>query len=231
MCGRFTRFLSWREIIELYELTLDWEIGRNDEPRYNIAPTDTVPFVVRGQNGSNHSLKEGRWWLVPWWAKEMPKQAMFNARIETVDTSGAFKDAFKSKRCLIPADGFYEWTVNPDDGKKDPWYIFQPDHQPFSFAGLWAHNDKLDVTSCTIVTMPAGEPMSKLHDRQPVILDPEVYDAWLDPETPPGDAKQLLHENLDADLQFHRVSRAVNATTVDKKPNDNPTMVEPINPL
>lgn len=111
MCGRFTRYLSWQEIHHLYRLTTDWERGRNDEARYNIAPTETVPFIVAGRNGA-HSLKEGRWWLVPWWAKEMPKQAMFNARVETVATSGAFKDAFKSKRCLIPADGFYEfmWT-------------------------------------------------------------------------------------------------------------------------
>jgi putative SOS response-associated peptidase YedK len=100
----------------------------------------------------------------------MPKAAMFNARIETSDTSGAFKDAFTSTRCLIPADGFFEWT-KAEDGGKDPWHIFLPGPKPFSFAGLWAHNKKLDVTSCTIITMPAGEPMAKLHDRQPVILD------------------------------------------------------------
>lgn len=228
MCGRFTRYLSWREIIELYNLTLDYEVGRNDEPRYNIAPTQTVPFVVSDEG--DQRLKEGRWWLVPWWAKEMPKQAMFNARVETVATSGAFKDAFRLKRCLIPADGFYEWTKG-DDGGKDPWHIHLPDHAPFSFAGLWAHNDKLDVTSCTIITGPAEDPMSKLHDRQPYILDREVYDAWLDPETPPEDAKQLLHENLDGDLQFHRVSRAVNASTVEKQRNDRSPMIEPVNPL
>jgi putative SOS response-associated peptidase YedK len=230
MCGRFTRYLSWREIVELYQLTAEWETGRNDEPRYNIAPTQTVPFVVAGEHG-NHALREGRWWLVPWWAKEMPKQVMFNARVETVDTSGAFKDAFKSKRCLIPADGFYEWTINPDDGKKDPWHIHLPDHQPFSFAGLWAHNDKLEVTSCTIITGPATAPMTKLHDRQPYILDPEVYNAWLDPETPPADAKQLLHENLDGDLEFYRVGREVNATVINKQRNDGPSMIGPVNPL
>ena len=107
MCGRFTRYLSWREIHDLYRLTAESETGRNDEARYNIVPTQTVPFVVSGENGAQ-SLKEGRWWLVPFWAKEMPKQAMFNARIETVDNSPAFREAFKSKRCLIPADGFYE---------------------------------------------------------------------------------------------------------------------------
>lgn len=79
--------------------------------------------------------------------------------------------------------------------------------------------------------MPAGDPMSKLHDRQPVILDPEIYDAWLDPETPPADAKQLLHENLDSDLEFHRVGREVNGSTIEKKRNDDPSMIVPINPL
>lgn len=162
-------------------------------------------FVTAGDDG-NHKLREGRWWLVPWWAKEMPKAAMFNARVETADTSGAFKDAFKSKRCLIPADGFYEWTKNPDDGGRDPWHIFLPGPQPFSFAGLWAQNNALGITSCTIITMP----MRQLHDRQPVILDPAVYDAWLDPSTP--ELKSLLNRNLDGELQFHRVSRDVNST-------------------
>jgi putative SOS response-associated peptidase YedK len=103
-----------------------------------------------------------------------------------------------------------------------------PDHQQFSFAGIWAYNKNLDVTSCSIVTMPAGETMRQIHDRQPVILDPDVYDAWLDPETPPSDAKQLLHENLDGVLEFYRVSRDVNASVKNKLPNDSPHMIERI---
>lgn len=169
MCGRFTQQLPWPELVRLYRLTMDYELHKNAEPRYNIAPTQIVPFVTKGDEG-NHRLREGRWWLAPWWAKEMPKQAMFNARSETADTTGAFKDAFKSKRCLIPADGFYEWTKSADDGGRDPWYIHLPEHQPFAFAGLWAHNTKLDVTSCTILTAPAAEPITQLHDRQPIIL-------------------------------------------------------------
>ncbi|MEO5326189.1 SOS response-associated peptidase [Mesorhizobium sp. CC13] len=211
MCGRYTRYLSWSEIHRLYRLTTDWERQRNDAPAYNIAPTEDVVFVTAGENG-NHKLREGRWWLVPWWAKEMPKGAMFNARSETADTSGAFKDAFKSKRCLIPADGFYEWTQSPADKGRDPWYIFLPDHRPFSFAGLWAHNDNLGITSCTILTAPAQDPMVSLHDRQPVILAPEVYDAWLDPRTPGGEAKALLSQDLDGQLQFYRVDRQVNSS-------------------
>jgi putative SOS response-associated peptidase YedK len=154
ICGRFTRYLPWSEIVRLYRLTLDYEISKNTAPAYNIAPTVEVPFVSAGENG-DHKLREGRCWLVPWWAKEMPKAAMFTARIETVDTGSAFKEAFRTRRCLIPADGFYEWTKSPADGGKDPWHMHLPDRQPFSFAGLWAHNNKLDITSCTIITAPA----------------------------------------------------------------------------
>lgn len=160
MCGRFTRFHSWADIHEMYRLLPSTETGRNTEARYNIAPTEDVYFVTADEDGGQ-KVRQGRWWLVPWWAKEMPKGAMFNARIETADTSSAFKDAWKSKRCLIPADGFYEWTRNQSDGGRDPWFIHLAGKQPFSFAGLWAHNSKLDVTSCTIITMPAAEPMTQ----------------------------------------------------------------------
>ena len=117
MCGRFTRMMPWPELVRLYRLTETWEKQRNDAPAYNIAPTDPVPFVTAGENGSQR-LREGRWWLVPWWAKEMPKAAMFNARIETVDTTNAFKDAFASTRCLIPADAFSNGPNRPrtEDG-------------------------------------------------------------------------------------------------------------------
>jgi putative SOS response-associated peptidase YedK len=227
MCGRFTRYLSWSEIHRLYRLTAPEDVGRNAPARYNIAPTEDVLFVTQDRDG-RQKLREGRWWLVPWWAKEMPKAAMFNARMETADTAGAFKDAWKLKRCLIPADGFYEWTVSPADKKRDPWFIHLPEKRPFSFAGLWAHNDALGVTSCTIITMPAADPMTPIHDRQPAILAPYAYDAWLDPDTPTAEVKPLLSHNLDGDLQFYRVDRRVNASSRADKPNDDASMVEPI---
>ncbi len=230
MCGRFTRFHTWADIHRMYSLLPASEAGRNTEARYNIAPTEDVFFITADENGGQR-VREGRWWLVPWWAKEMPKAAMFNARVETAESSGAFKDAWKSKRCLIPASGFYEWTVSPEDGKRDPWFIHLPGDQPFSFAGLWAHNDKLGVTSCTIITMPAGEPVKELHDRQPAILAPEAYGAWLDAATPLSEVKPLLQNNLDGDLEFHRVDRRVNASGRTDKPNDDASMIGPINPL
>ncbi|MCB2052299.1 MAG: SOS response-associated peptidase family protein [Novosphingobium sp.] len=113
----------------------------------------------------------------------------------------------------------------PEDPKgktKDPWYIHLPGGAPFSFAGLWAHNDKLGVTSCTIITRPAEEPVSELHDRMPVILDPAVYDEWLSAETSPSDAMELLDHHLDGELQFHRVSRDVNSSRSTGDPGCNP---------
>jgi putative SOS response-associated peptidase YedK len=225
MCGRFVLRVPWSEVHRLYSLTLDPFVTRNDmPPRFNIAPTQNVPIIHNDRNG-NEIAEEASWWLVPWWAKEIPKKAMFNARIETVATSGAFKDAFKSKRCLIPADGFYEWTLAPDDPKgktKDPWYIHLPGGTPFSFGGLWAHNDTLGITSCTIITRQAEGPITQLHDRMPVILDPNVYDEWLSSETSTSDAMELLDHHLDEQLQFHRVSRDVNSSGFSGDPGINP---------
>lgn len=221
MCGRFTNFHTWAEIHAMYRLT-DAERGRNTEARYNIAPTQDVLFVTAGKDGYQQ-VREGRWWLVPGWAKEASsKYPTFNARSEDAETKASFRDSYKSKRCLIPASGFYEWTKAPDGGK-DPWFIHLPGNQPYSFAGLWAYNPALDITSCTILTAAAEEPMIKLHTRQPVILALDVYDAWLDPLTPVPVAKALLERNLDADLEFYRVGREVNAT---KGAGDRASMIE-----
>lgn len=218
MCGRFVLEQEWPAFTDLFDLAWDQERGRNTRARYNIAPTQDV-LMVHNDSDGRQVAEEARWWLVPHWAKELPKAAMFNARIETVGSSPAFRDAFKSRRCLIPADGFYEWTVNEEDGKKDPWLIYQPGRSPFAFAGLWAHNSKLGVTSCTIVTMTAAGPMTKLHDRQPAILEPSAFKEWLDPATSGERAKEILEkENIDDRLEFHRVSRDVNSSRFDGKP-------------
>lgn len=222
MCGRFTFEHEWPAFVDLYDLPWDQERGRNTQARFNIAPTQDV-LIIHNDADGKQKAETARWWLVPHWARELPKGAMFNARIETIGTSPAFRDAFKSKRCLIPADGFYEWTVNQGVGKKDPWLIYQPGSSPFSFAGLWAHNEKLGITSCTIVTMPAAEPMTELHDRQPAILAPAAYKEWLDPATSGARAKELLQsQNLDGALEFHRVSRDVNSSRFQGKPEINP---------
>jgi len=228
MCGRFTNEMTWAELHALYKLAdkLHPVPPSNMQPRYNIAPTQTVDFVHHDKGGEVE-LNGGRWWLVPFWAKELPKATMFNARLETIDRSRAFAEPFKKRRCLIPADGYFEWTTNPEDGKKDPWLLQLPERRPFSFAGLWAHNDNLGVTSCTIITAPAVEHISHIHGRMPVILEESAYDAWLTGEAQGDEAKALLLDNhLDSELTFHRVSRDVNNSryegTDTKKPIINP---------
>jgi putative SOS response-associated peptidase YedK len=209
MCGRYTNEMTWAEMHALYSIHDSPPPSTNVQPRYNIAPTQPVDFVHHDRAG-NMEFNRGRWWLVPFFAKDLPKAAMFNARIETVDTSGAFREGFKSRRCLIPADGYFEWVLG-EDGGKDPWLLQLPGGAGFSFAGIWAHNDILGVTSCTIITAPAVPEIERIHTRMPVILSPEVYSAWLDTEIQGTDAKALLvGGQIDSLLEFHRVSRDVN---------------------
>ena len=213
MCGRFTNEFTWAELHALYGLSDElFPMGppSNMQPKFNIAPTQDVDFVADNKAGVRELLT-GRWWLVPFWAKELPKAAMFNARIETVDSSPAFREAFKTRRCLIPADAYFEWTTSTVDGKKDPWLLHLPQHRGFSFAGIWAHNDNLGVTSCTIITAPAVEHIAHIHGRMPVILEEEAYDDWLSGEAQGDDAKRILLDNhLDSQLEFFRVGREVN---------------------
>lgn len=222
MCGRFTNLMTWGELHALYSIHEKAAPASNLRPGYNIAPTSTIPFAHKDREGEL-VLDSGRWWLVPFFAKELPKAAMFNARIETIDTSGAYRDPFKSKRCLIPADGYFEWTISADDGKKDPWLLQLPEGKPFSFAGLWAQNDTLGVTSCTIITAPAVDQISHIHSRMPIILNPNAYEEWLDLGAQGNAAKAVLVENqIDSELVFFRVGREVNNSRYDgtdtKKP-------------
>ena len=213
MCGRFTDHLSWAEIVHLLTLNDGRDIGRNNPPSYNICPTHDVAFVIADADGSRH-VKDGRWWLVPHWSKELTsKWPMFNARSETAASKSAFRAAFKSKRCLIAASGYYEWT-KAEDGGKDPHFIhLKQDGEiaPIFFAGLWAHNTALDVTSCTILTAAAHTNIEHIHDRMPIILTPDTWADWLNLETDRDDAAGLLASNLGGDLESYRVGREVNS--------------------
>jgi len=202
MCERFTLRSAWSDIQKIYRLPDSLSIDYEATDRFDCAPVGNVLFVTASEQGA-HTMREGSWGLVPWKAKEVPKQVVFNARIEIIDTSSTFKDAWASKRCLVPVNGFY--AVGKDG---DSWFIHKPGGLPFAFAGLWAHNSRLGITSCALVTMPATEPVGQLCKTQPAILSPEVYDAWLDPRTPARDLKQLLGDNLDRDLEYHRVNWA-----------------------
>ncbi len=225
MCGRYTRYLSWSEIHRLYRLTAPAEgAGRNTEARYNIAPTQTVDFITWDDDG-NHKLREGRWWLVPWWAKEMPKAAMFNARIETVETSGAFKDAFRTTRCLIPADGYYEWQNS--SGRKQPYFIYPRAGGPLGFAGIaetWNGPNGEEVDTVAIVTAAAEGGLAMLHHRVPVTIAPPDFARWLDCASDnANDVAPLMVAPADGEFVWHRVSRDVNRVG-----NDDARLILPL---
>ena len=227
MCGRFTARLTWQQLHDLYEITAP-DIGpRHGEPdpkpRYNVAPTDVMPLCRLNRSG-RREIAMLRWGLIPYWATD-PKIAYktINARAETVATAPAFREAFKRRRCLVPASGFHEWKKLAGGGKQ-PYLIGMRDGSPFSFAGLWERWKKGE-TAIETFTIITGEPNSlvvDLHDRMPVILDPADYDAWLTG----GDqaALQKMLQPFPAQLMTaYPVSTKVNSVK-----NDTPDVIEPL---
>jgi putative SOS response-associated peptidase YedK len=220
MCGRYTltdpdpRLLRFR-----FGLTEAAEIDQ--APRYNVAPTDPV-LAVRLNTEGEREPGTLRWGLIPHNADpDAFDRLLINARAETVAEAPAFRDAFQAHRCLIVADGFYEWR-NEETGKKPVW-ITRPSREPFSFAGLWAEARRADGTSvhsCAIVTCEPGEVVAPIHDRMPVILEQEDESVWLDPETEEGRLRALLVPTDD--LTVTEVSDAVNDVR-----QDGPALIEP----
>ena len=197
-------------------------------PRYNVAPTQAIPCVARRETGSMRSVFLARWGLVPSWADDLAiGNRMINARGETVDSKPSFKRAFASRRCLIPADGYYEW-MKTEDGKQ-PYLIERPDHGVLAMAALWEVNKKLGsddqpVVSCTVITTNANHVTSMIHDRMPVFLQHADHDTWLDPGF--RDAEKLKALLVPADDDLLRpvaVSRRVNSPK-----HDDAGCVEPI---
>jgi putative SOS response-associated peptidase YedK len=180
MCGRY-RLSRRKQIIEEH---FDTVSGEEDwSPRYNIAPTQLVPVIRQHPKEPNRVLSLMRWGLIPLWEKDASGAAgMINARSETAATKPAFRDPLKSRRCIVPADGFYEWKKT---GKTKQPYCFEVnDGELFAFAGIWDRWKNPDgkwITSCSILTTTPNAVTSVVHDRMPVILDPDNYDVWLDP--------------------------------------------------
>jgi len=179
------------------------------KPSWNVAPTDTVYVVAQREGGRR--LETMRWGLIPHWAADA-KSTHINARSETVSTSSSFRDSLARKRCMIPADGFYEWEPKEHGGT--PHWIFRADGYPVGFAGLWATwLDPADgqwVRSCAIVTTASTGTISTLHDRMPVALPPEVWDAWLDRDLKDRDEAKGLLQPIADDLWMERaVSKLV----------------------
>jgi putative SOS response-associated peptidase YedK len=219
MCGRYTLRTPVDSLVETFEIE---EYPSSITPNYNIAPTQEVAAVVEEED--KRKLEMLHWGLIPSWAKDPAiGNKMINARAETVSEKPSFRSAFKKRRCLILADGFYEWKKT-DDGKQ-PYHVKMEDGSPFAFAGLWESWGKNgeEIHSCTIITTEANDLMSEIHHRMPVILPPEDYAMWLDPDFDEKEPLTTLLKPYPADaMEAYPVSRKVN-----KPSNNEPSVLEP----
>ena len=222
MCGRYTL-----ASVDPWDLRGRFPVGEQVEirRRYNVAPSDPVLAVTTNRDGTPGG-EQLRWGLVPFWAKAPDAGAKpINARAETVSERPAFRTAFQSMRCLILADGFYEWRT-AGNGRKEAFHITRPDGEPFAFAGLWSiwrageaqerpESSRGELRSCAIVTTRANEVVAPLHDRMPVILPREAEEVWLDRATPTSLLRSLLVPLRSEDTHVRPVGPAVNDVRYD----------------
>ncbi len=220
MCGRFA-LVTEKKILEmLYQL----EIRDDFIPRYNIAPSQSISALRLSPAHGKRELADLKWGLVPFWAKDASiGSRMINARSETAAEKPSFRDAFKKRRLLIPASGFFEWKK--EGGAKQPYYIYQKNGQPFSLAGLWERWEKGEepLESCTILTTGPNTLIASLHDRMPVIISPGDFEKWLDPQTGSAELLHLLKSYPPEEMAAHPVSPAVNKPT-----KNSPELIEPL---
>lgn len=230
MCGRYVSATPPDQIAAYFDTEAPEVLL---ERSYNVAPTQDV-YAVLADGGVRH-LDAFHWGLVPSWAKDAKiGSRMINARAETLADKGAFKAAFMRRRCIVPADGFYEWRKDPDapaKAKKQPFFVHRPDGQPYAFAGLWEvwrgpNKDQEPLRSLTIITTAANGPMGEVHDRMPVLLDEGAWDTWLDRENEDLDLLGRLLVPAPASLiAMHPISTEVNSVR-----NDGPQLIDPIDP-
>lgn len=222
MCGRFAFFSSHEAMVRLFGLPAGTPAV---EPRWNIAPTQYVP-TVRVDHQGVRRLALLYWGLIPGWAKERAIGArMINARAETITEKPSFRAAWRRRRCLVLASGYYEWQATPDG--KQPYFIRRDDAEPFAMAGLWESwvetPGEPPLESCTIITTEAVPPLDRIHHRVPVILPRESYATWLGPREPdPGALQSLLTPPATQPLLAEPVSRRVNNAR-----NDGPDLILP----
>ncbi len=216
MCGRYSLVADMSELA----LRFDFEGGGETRPpRFNIAPTQEVLAVTRDAGDSRNAARAMRWGLIPFWAKDPSiGNRMINARAETVDTSPAFRRAFERRRCLVVADGFYEWLKVGKD--RVPMRVSLSSGEPFAFAGLWEtwrSPDGQPVASCTIITTTPNAVMEPVHNRMPVILPRDAEGVWLDASGARSTAelKELLAPYAGPDLEVYEVSKLVNSSRHD----------------
>jgi putative SOS response-associated peptidase YedK len=220
MCGRFALTSSPRRLRDRFRLSVAPEALA---PRYNIAPSQDVLVIP---NRSRRLLRPARWGLVPWWAKAPSAgQRMINARAETLAQRPAFRELLERQRCVIPADGFFEWR-RLDRRVRQPFYVTARDGAPLAIAGLWdvwRRPDGERLASCAIITVPANPVLAPIHDRMPAVLAPDAVDAWLDPAPAPAAAlAPLLAPAPEGELIATPVSSRVNSPD-----NDDPSCIEP----
>lgn len=222
MCGRFSLGTPAAMLADLFQVpeVPDWA------PRYNIAPTQPVLVVLRGQSSALRQSARRRWGLIPSWAKDPAiGNRLINARAETVATKPAFRRAFRERRCLILADGFYEWERQGQ--RKQPFCIRMRRGHPFAFAALWERwqgPEASPLDTCTILTTTANDLVGRIHNRMPVILAPADYEAWLDPSIQdPERLRPLLRPSPADEMVAYPVGPRVNNPA-----NDSPTCLEPL---
>jgi putative SOS response-associated peptidase YedK len=219
MCGRFVITMPSDEMAQLFDAAPDNDLP--PVPNYNVCPTNNIHAVIRGEAGRR--LTALRWGFLPAWYKTPTDgPLLINARADTIAEKPAFRTAARERRCLIPADGFYEWTVTAERTRL-PWYIRRADGAPMVFAGIWQAWQKGDerLVTCAIVTCAAEGPMTEIHHRIPVILEPEDLALWLG-EAGPG-AARLMKPAAAGVLAFHRVDPKVNSNRA-----SGPELIEPI---
>ena len=226
MCGRFVQHADPEIYASRYDVDDIAPLPERTRPGFNVAPTQNVLAIRQHENGRRELLAL-RWGLVPYWSKGPDNRySMINARSESVHEKPAYRAAFRRRRCLIPAEGFYEWQGKP--GAKQPYLIRREDAAPFAFAGLWEHwhpkGGGPDITSCSIIVTGANPLMAPIHDRMPVILRPEDQATWLDPANEDIEGlRALLGPASVEGWTVQPVSKAVNTAA-----NDGPELVAPL---
>lgn len=239
MCGRYASTRARQELIDAFGV--EWDADEELEPDYNVAPTKPVPVILTREV---RELRVARWGLVPHWAKDLSIGArLINARVETAREKPAFRRAFAKRRCLLPADGYYEWLTT-DGGAKQPYFIHPADGGMLAMAGLYEFwslpGGGGRLLSATILTTSSGEPtgarsgarpsneatddVGRIHDRMPMLVEPDRFEAWLDPALTGADqARALLVPAAVGSLRCHPVSTAVNRVI-----NNGPELVKPV---
>lgn len=228
MCGRYTSTTSPADLADHFGV--DEVVADDLGPRYNVAPTDEVYAVARSSAGPTR-LGTFRWGLLPFWAKDPSAGAkMINARAESILDKPAFRRPFERRRCIVPADGFYEWQTVEGQTKRRPWYVRRTDGDVLAFAGLWASwrpsrgSDEGRIVSCSIITTDANDAVRPIHDRMPVVLPPSAWAEWLDPANDDVEALQsFLVPAPSVLLTLTPVNDAVSNVR-----NDGPHLLEPV---